>query len=129
VQCSSLKSLEEGAEFGVVPVGVAYDLAADNTLAVNDVGLGPTFGVVELRSGLFGIADRNQVDVASGKKAPVICFIFVDADGKDGKIGTVVMELDQGRHLLDTGRAPGGPEVEQYNLAAVVSEVNGAGVV
>jgi len=122
-----LEAIDEGADLGVRPVGVAYDLAADDALAVNDIGLGPALGVVELCGALGGVADGGEVHMAAEDEAAVGVGVFIDADAEDGEIGTVVVELDEGRHLLDAGRAPGGPEVEQDNLAPVAGEMDGGG--
>src|SRR5271166_1452341 len=75
------------------------------------------------------VADGDQVDVTAGEEAAVRVGIFVDADGKDGQIGLVVVELEERRQLDDAGLAPGGPEVEQHDLASIVGEVNGGGAV
>ena len=64
----SVKTVEVGADLGVGPVRVADDFAADDALAIDDVGFGPSFGVVELGGGLVGIADGDQVDVAAARK-------------------------------------------------------------
>src|ERR1035441_8403637 len=66
-----LQALEIGADLGAGPVLRADELAPDDALAVDDVGLGPGLGVVEFGRGLGGVADRNQVHVAAGEGALV----------------------------------------------------------
>ena len=120
-----LERAEVVADFGVGPVGVAYDFASDDARAIDDVGFGPALCVVELCGGLIRIADGGEVDVMAGKKAAVGGRVLVDADRQDGEFGVVVLKLEERRHLLDAGRAPGGPEVEQDYTAAVAGQVNG----
>jgi len=72
------------------------------------------------------IADRDQVDVAIADEARVLIRVLIDADRKDGEIGIVVMQLKQGRKLLDTGSALTPPEIQQDHLAAVVGQMNGS---
>ena len=119
------KATEIGSNFGVGPVRVADDFAADYALTIDDVGFGPAVGAVELRDFLVGIADGVQIDVEAREEAAVGAGIFVDADGEDGDVGAVVMELHQGRCLLNAGRALAPPEIQQYDFAAVVGKMNG----
>jgi hypothetical protein len=35
-----------------------------------------------------------------------------------------LLQFDQGRHLLDAWRAPGGPEIQNYNLPAILVEAD-----
>ena len=120
-----LKAVEVGADFGVGPVGVADDFASDYALAIDDVGFGPSFSVVELGGGLIGVADGDQVDMAAGDETGVGVGVFVDADGEDGQVGAVVVKLDQARHLLNAGGALRPPEVEQDDFAAIAGQVDG----
>jgi hypothetical protein len=50
--------------------------------------------------------------------------IVVDADGENGETGLLVVEREERGHLLNAGRAPGSPEIEQDNLATVARQVN-----
>ena len=43
--------------------------------------------------------------------------------------GLIVVELEQRWQLDDAGLAPGGPEVDQHHLAAIVGQMNGGGAV
>ena len=112
-------------DLGVGPVGVAYDFASDDALAIDDVGLGPALGAVEFCNRLVGIADGVEVNPKAFQETAVGARVFVDADGEDGKIGALVMELDERGCLLDTGRALTPPEVEQDDFTAVVGEADG----
>ena len=124
-----LQAFKKRANLRIGPVRVADDLAADDALAVDDVGFRPAFSAEELGGGLAGIADRGEVDVAADQEAAVGVGIFVDADAKDGQVGPVVVEIDQSRHLLNAWRAPCGPEVEHDDLAPVVGQMDGSGSV
>ena len=94
MRCHALHALEIGADLGVGPVRVADDLAADDALAVDDIGLGPSLGVVKPGGGLAGVADGDEVDVPADEEAAVSVGVVVDADGEDGQIGPVVVEFD-----------------------------------
>ncbi len=120
-----LQALQEGADLGIGPVGVADHFAANDAIAVDDVGLRPSVGAVHLGHGLVGIADSGQVDVEALEEALVSIGVLVDAHGEDGDVGALVMELDQGGSLLDAGSAPAGPEIEQNNLTLVTGKMDG----
>ncbi len=124
-----LEPIDIVADFGACPVLGADEFAADDSLAIDDVGLGPHVAVVEAGGFLGGIVHSDQVDVAHGDEVPVHLGIFIDAHSQDDQIGLVVMELEEGRHLHDAGGAPGGPEVQQDDLAAIAGEVDGGGSV
>jgi hypothetical protein len=120
-----LQGFEVGADFGVGPILRADELAADEAVAVDDVGLGPHFGVVELGGGLVGIADGDEVEVAAVDEALVLVCVLVNADGEHGQVRPVAVELKERRRFLDAGCAPGGPEVDQNDFAAIAGEMDG----
>ena len=125
----SLKGLEISADLGAGPVLGTDEFAADDALAVDDVGLGPLLGVIKPGGAVAGVADGDQVHVAVVEEAFVFVFILVDADGENGQIGAVVVELDKPRHFLNAGGALRPPEVEQYDLSAVAGQMDGCGSV
>lgn len=124
LQETGLEAVEVGADFGVGPVGVADDFAADYAFAVDDVGFGPAISAVKLGDFLIGIADGVQVDAEAGQKSAIGAGIFVDADGEDGKVRSVVVELHECRRLLNAGWALAPPEVQEDDFAAVVGETD-----
>lgn len=124
-----LEGAEVVADLGVGPVGVANDLAADDSLSINDVGLGPSFGVVELGGGLLGVAYADEIDVMTGEKPAVSGWILVNADCEDCELRMIVLKLKESRYLLNTRRAPCGPEIQQYNAATITGEVDGGGAI
>ena len=89
-------------------------------MTVDDIGLRPSFGAVELCSGLAGVANRGQVHMASDDEVRIGIGIFVDADGEDDQIGLIVVQIKQRWQFHKAGLAPSGPEVEQHNFAPVV---------
>ena len=123
------QGFKEVANFGAGPVLRADELAADEAFAIDDVGFGPHFGFEELGGVLVRVADGDEVDVVANEEVAVLVGIFIDADGKNGDAGQVVMELEEGGQFNDAGLAPGGPEVEQHHLAAIAGKVNGGGAV
>jgi hypothetical protein len=124
-----LEALEEGANFGVGPVGVADDLAANDAGAVDDVSLGPSIGVIELGGCLTGIADGGEIDVEASEETHISVGIFVDADGENGEVGTLMVKFNECGSLLNARAAPTGPEVEQDDLSPIVGQVDGVNAV
>jgi len=125
LDCRQLEALEKGADFGIGPVLGTDELAADDALAVDDVGFRPHVRVEELGGSFIRVADGDQVNAAPGDEVAVGVGVFVDADGQDGEVGLVVVQIEQGGQLHHARLAPGSPEVEQDDLAPVVGEVNG----
>ena len=85
--------------------------------------------MVEPGCTLVWVSYGGEVHAVAGDEAVVCVRVFVDADGEDGEIGAVVVEFNESWHLLDARRAPGGPEVEQDDLAAIAGEMDGGGSV
>jgi hypothetical protein len=63
------------------------------------------------------------------KKAMVGVWVFVHRHGQYVDLRQSLLERLQGRQFLDAGRAPGSPEIQQDNLPAVVSQMDGPGPV
>ncbi len=124
-----LQPVEEGTNLGAGPILGAYEFAADDPLAVDDVGLRPHVGVVELGRGFVRIADVDEIHMMPAEKAGVCVGILVDADGKHSQAGLIVVKLKKRWQLDDAGLAPGGPEVEQDHPATIAGEVNAVGAV
>jgi len=61
----------------------------------------------------------------AGKKAAIGAGVFVDADGEDGDVGAVVMELHEGWGFPNAGRALAPPEIQKYDFAAIVGKMDG----
>ena len=120
-----LEAIEVGADFGVGPVGVADDFAADDAFAIDDVGLGPAVSAVKFSDFLIGIADGVEIDVEAGEEAAIGAGVFIDADGEDGNVRAIVVKLHEGGGLLDAGRALTPPEVQENDFAPVVGEADG----
>ena len=120
----TLEALEVLANLGAGPILRADELAADDALAVNDVGFRPHIGVEKLGCAFAGIADGGEVNVAMEDKTAVGVGVLIDADSEDGEVGLVVVEGEQGGHFLNAGRAPRGPEVEQDDLATIAGEMD-----
>ena len=106
------------------PVLRADEFAADDSVAIDDVGLGPHIRMKQIGGRLLRIAYRNQIDMAIAEKARIGVGIFINADRNYDNIGILMVELEQRRHLLDTWWTPCSPEVEQHNLAAIVRKVD-----
>lgn len=78
---------------------------------------------------LGGIAEGDEVDVIVGEEAPVGVGVFVHADGDDGDLGEEALHLEETGEFFDAGGTPGGPEVQDDDMAAEFADVDGAGTV
>jgi hypothetical protein len=127
--CLNSQGFKEVENFWVGPIGLANESAADTALAVDDKGLGPAGGAVLGRGDLLRVPNSGEIDMALDQESPVGALIFVDADGEDGVLGMLAMELLERRQLGDAGPAPAAPKIEQDDLAAIAGKMHGAGVV
>ena len=121
---AALEALEIGDNLGAGPLLRPDELAADDSLAVDDVGLRPHVRVIQLRSLLRGVESCDEIDMVANDERRIGGAIVVDAHRENDKIGLLMMELEKGRQLLDTRHAPGSPKIEQDNLAAVAGKMN-----
>ena len=112
---------------GAGPVLGGDELAAEVALAVDDVGLGYEFGAVEGGDLLAGVADGEEIDVVEVEEVLVGGGVLVPADGYYGEVGHLALEGEEAGQLFDAGGAVGGPEVEDYDAATELAEVDGAG--
>lgn len=92
--------------------------------AIDDVTVRNLDGPVAMHHSLRRVADRQEIDVIFGQEIAVGLRVLVDADAYDHQLGQAMMQGQQGRKLLDAGGTPARPEVEQYNLAAVLAEAD-----
>ena len=121
-----LKLVQVSNDLGRSPVGGANKFPPDDSVLVDDVGFrraGGSEGEVAL---LGSVKGREQINVVVGDVGSVGGFFVIEADGEYDHLGHIALELNEGRELLQAGRAPGGPEVEDDDLAAVVGEADGA---
>ncbi len=123
----------EGAEIaddlGVGPVLGGDEFSAEDASFVDDIALWDLFGAVEGGDARGGIAQGEEVDVVSLEEAVVLVGVLVLADGDDGDLGEAALEFEQAGKLFDAGGAPGGPEVENDDVAAKLGEIEGVGSV
>ena len=103
VQQPRSKAVEISSNLGAGPVLRSDELAADDSLAVDDGG---------------------QVDMMFNDEARIGGTIVVNADGENGEAGLLMMEREKRWHLLNAGSAPRCPEIEQDDLAAVIRQMN-----
>ena len=59
------------------------NLAAEDTLAIDDVGLGPSGGAVHRGHFLLGIADGQEINAMQFEKAVIGVAVDVDADAQN----------------------------------------------
>ena len=123
------KAVQIIADLGAGPVLRADEFAADDAVAVDQVGFRPHVGVVELRCGLRWVAHRDEIDVMTDKETGIGSGIVVDADGEDGQGGHLVVQFEERRQLLEARGALAPPEVEQDDIAAIAGQMHGGGAV
>ena len=116
-------------DFGAGPVLGGDEFAAEDSVAVDDVGLGDLDGAVEFGDLLVGVADGEQVDVVAGEEVLVGGGVLVPGDGDNVELGHLALESEETGKLFDAGGTVGGPEVEQDDVAAELAEVGGVGTV
>jgi len=119
-----LKTLQVGADFWAGPVLCADELAPDDALAIDDIGLWPHGGVEKIGCSLVRVANGDQVNMTADEKAIVSAWVFVGADSQNDEIGLSVVEFEQRWHLQNAGLAPCCPEVEQHHVAAIGGKMN-----
>ena len=119
------QGLEVAGDLGAGPVLGGDEFAAQDTLFVDHVALGDLAGAVEGLDVGGGITEGEEVDVVLLEEAVVLVGVLVLTDGYDGDLGELVLEGQEAGELLDAGRAPGGPEVDDDDVAAELAEVDG----
>ena len=116
---------EVAGDLGAGPVLGVDELAAEEAVLVDDVGLGDLGSAVELVDAAVGVSDGGDLDVVIGEEATVDVVRLVHGDTDDGEVGHLLVEFEEARKFFDAGRAPGGPEIEDDGFAAKLSEVDG----
>jgi hypothetical protein len=115
-------------DFGGGPVLGADEFAANDAVAVDDVGFGGAGGV-EGSVGALGEVENGDDpgDVVIHDVLAVGVGVGVEADGEDDNVGHAALEVNEGGELFETGRAPAGPEIENddFALGLVLTEADG----
>jgi hypothetical protein len=119
-----LEFAEVVEDLGAGPVLGGDELAAEDAARVDDVGFWDLDGAVEVGDTGGGVAQGEQIDVVVEEELPVDGRVFVLADGENGDLREAALESHEAGHLYDAGRAPGGPEVEDDDVAAEAGEVD-----
>jgi len=117
---------QEVDDFRLAPVHGSDEFSAHDSFAIDDVGLWVFEGAIEIAALVIGVADGEEIDFVAGQEAVVGVAVDVHAHTYDGEAfgSHPPLEVDQGRHLLDAGGAPGRPEIQDQNLALKVVKVN-----
>ena len=110
-------------DVGVCPDLGSDELAAEDAVAVDDVGFGDLDGAVEGVDALVAVADGDEIDVVFGEEATVDGVVLIGADADDGDLGESVLEIEEAGQFFDAGCAPGGPEIEDDDFSVKAGEV------
>lgn len=129
--------LEAGEIFGnflLVPIDGTDELSLNDAATIDDVGFRKFEGTVARCDGSIyalvssgaGIANGEQVDAMVFEKFVIGVGIIVHTHGENGNIGVLefLLHLDERGHFFDARRAPGGPEVQNDDLAAKLVKGN-----
>ena len=120
---------EEVDDFGAGPILGSDELAADDAGFVDDVGFGVDEAAVEGVGAGGAVADADEVDLVGGHEALVGVGVVVGADGDDVDLRELALHGGEARELGEAGRAPGRPEDEDDDVAALFGEVDGLSAV
>jgi len=121
-----LEAAEVVLDFGGVPVLGADEFAADDALAVDDVGFGWARGSEGEIGFVGGIEDDGHVvEMVVGDVLLVVGGVAVEGNGEDDGVGNLLLELLEGGPLGGAVRAPRSPEVEDDDFAPVLAEADG----
>jgi hypothetical protein len=110
------------------PVLSADEFAADDAVAVDDVGFGGAGGVEGGVGALGEVEDGGDAgDVVIGDVLGIGVGVGIEADGEDDDVGQAALEIDEGGEFFETGRAPAGPEIEydDFALGLILAEADG----
>src|SRR5438876_12269018 len=108
-----------------VPIRRADDLLDDDAVPLDHEALRHPRGLVESLDGTGAVVQDVEAEAELPRELQHGGAVrLVDADRHDGKVvpGELAMQPLHGRHLDATRLAPGGPDVDQDDLAAVVGE-------
>lgn len=122
--------VEVGQHFGRVPILGANDLAQDFAVTVDDVGFGIHDRAVVDGGPFGGVTRGREVDAVLLEESAVGGFVFIDTDAEDDSIarGDALLELHESGSLFDARRAPGGPEIEDDDLALILRKLGGLAI-
>ena len=112
---------------GLAPVNGADKFAPNHTIAVDDITFGNLESAVHICdrrdhariASRATFAHREQIDVVIFEKLVISVGIVINADGQHGNVGSpkFLLQLHQRRHFINTGRAPGSPEIQDDDLS------------
>jgi hypothetical protein len=120
----------------LTPIHRSNELAEDHAVAVDDVGLWHLDRAIALRNRsqdafigpLACLTDSEQVDAMVLQELVIIIGVVIDTYRQYHYVFPLcvhsLLQFDQGRHLFDAWRTPGGPEIQNYNLSAILAEAD-----
>jgi len=127
VERGLLHSAEVFRDFGLAPINWADKFAPNHTIAVNDITFGNLESAIHVcdwrdHPGIASrptFADGEQIDVVIFQKFVISVGIIIDAYRQHSDVGSAkfLLQLHERRHFINTGRAPGSPEIQDDNLA------------
>jgi hypothetical protein len=119
-----LKLAQEIHDLRLAPFHRADKLAANDPIAIDDVGFRPLESTVEVAGFLVRITYRGKVYLVVFQELMVGIAVNVhtDSQDRDPLVLEALLKLHQRGHFLHTRRAPRSPEVEEYDLPVEVAQ-------
>src|ERR1700690_710459 len=110
---AELKLVQEIHDLGLAPFHGADELAAYDSVAIDNVGLGPFETAIKAAGLLVRIAHGQEVDFVVLQKLVIGIAVNIYADAHDSHtlVSEALLQLNQRGHLLHARRAPRSPEV------------------
>lgn len=104
----------------------ADEFAAKHAAAINHVGFRISGGSVKFGRVMGGITyGHNAGHGMRSKKVGIGGGVIIVTDGKDNHLRVLLSQGDQRGQFLTAGAAPGGPEVQDDEVALVAAEAYG----
>lgn len=101
------------------------ELAENLSGAVNHVGLRRACGTVKLFELVIVVVDGQEIELVVAKEALVGAVRIIVTDGQDCDfVSHAALQPVQIRNFFDAWGAPGGPQVQEDNLTAIVVQRN-----
>src|SRR5262249_55563326 len=120
----------------LTPIDRSDELAQDHATAVDDVGLRHLDRAIAFRNrsqdacrGLLAcLTDSEQVDAMVLQKLVIIVGVVINAYRQYHHVFSLrlhsPLQIDERRHLFNARRAPGGPEIQHYDLPAILAKAD-----
>ena len=107
-------------DLGRSPIDCSNELAAHDAVSINDVSLRILEGPIKVAAFLVAVAYGQKLDLTVLQELVIRVRVDVDANAQKHNpfVLYFLIQLNQRRKLLNAGRTPSCPEVEDDNFSA-----------